>query len=1122
MKIKINQNQFKLTTMNKKRRLLLMFFVFFASSTILLAQTKKTVTGIVKDTRGDVLIGATISEKGVNTNSVISDQNGSFTIKIGENSTLAISYIGYSTKEITATEGQMSIIMDAEGGKTLNEVVVTGFGQKKQLRKVTYATQEVKGADLVRANSPNLINALQGKMAGVAINQGSGGPTSASRIRIRGNASLSPNTQPLFVIDGVLFRPGTTGANSWGSAQDFGNEINGLNADDYESVTVLKGTAASALYGSDALNGVVVITTKKGLARKGLGVTFSQTNSFDTAYKSVDVQNEFGGGLSPTFKVGADGKNELDPANFFWNYGPKFDGSDVRDVDGRIIKWKPNDLLSIYQTGLNSTTNVAIDGGNEKSSFRFSYTNNTSNSIIPNNKQIKNTFFLRATHKLSSKISVDANVNYALTKGLNPIRQGGNSNPLFALVYFNPRHLDIDYWKNHYTDPAGGQLNADDDWYSTADPFFSINNDNAEQTTENLRAGLDINSALTPWLNLLVRGNINSTVNNGTTENFGRDPGFTGGYYSLSQSNAKNVRFQTLLTGNRQLTDNLNLNLTLGGETNRDLGGRNSFLETRGGLAIPNKFYLGNSKDPIFGRAGVNGKKRLDAVYAYGDISYKDMLTLNFSARQEFDSRLTYPHASNGETNYSFFYPSAGLSFVFTELTKENTKLDFLSFGKLRASYGHTGGSGADIYETTARGNYQAQGAYQGVNGTVSPVYGFQGNSLGNLHLKNLLAKEFELGADVRFFNNRIGLDFTFYKKNTYNQILPISAPVESGVSSRVINAGNIENKGIEIVLSTVPFRTKDFEWTSNFNFSQNKNKIIDLAPGVLSYDLDLAFGNDVQSVAPVGGEYGTIQTSYAFATYQKLDASGNPIDHPSNGKRLVNSANSAFLRTGNVGQGTKKLGTMMEKFLLSNINSMRYKDFTFGFQIDSKVGGLMASATHQYGSTNGSLKSTLPGRDAAHGGVTFTAANGVTRDDGIIPDGVFPDGTTLKGVDAGGMTYADAVQQNLILPIDARRYYARLTQWSTGIREYSVFENSWVAVREVSVGYSIPKKFVEKAKLDNLRLNLVGRNLFYIYNSAPDNINPEGLFSNRAGTFAEYGGLPFVRTVSFSVNASF
>lgn len=1087
------------------------------------AQSKRTISGVVRDASGNGISGISYKVKGTNVQGV-TGVDGSFTVTAGTNDVIEFTSVGFLKNEATVGSGNSLSVTMVDDVKNLNEVIVTGFGIKKETRKISYAVTEVKGAELVRANTPNLANALQGKVAGVMINQGAGGPTSGSRIRIRGNASLTGNTQPLFVIDGVLIQPGTSGADSWGSNQDFGNQINNLNADDYESVSVLKGSAASALYGSLAQNGVIVITTKKGTAKKGLGVTFSHTQTFEKAYKALDVQREFGGGINQAFTKDADGVDLVDPANFFWSFGPRLDGHMVRDVDGRMIPWSANnDLLAIYRTGRFTNTNVAIDGGNERTTFRFSYTSTNSNSILPNNKLTKNNFFLRATQKLSNFINVDASVNYVTAKGANPIRQGGNDNPLFSLVYFNPPHLDIEYWKNHYTDPLGGQLNGNDDWYGLAGIYYAINKNSVIQKTDNLRANVDITTNIRPWLMLLLKGNINSDIVNGETKNWGTGQNYSGGYYALSQGNSRNIRGQAVLTATRQINQDIDFGVSVGGETNRGLGGRNSNSFTDGGLILPLKFYLANSVNAYRTTVSLTPRSRIDALYAYGDVSYKNMLTLNFSARNDWSSNLTYP---DGHGDHSYFYPSVGVSWIFTEMLKNSAKFDFLSFGKLRVSYGHTGRDTRPY--ATSVGNYRpADNPFPDIAGPVSPVYQFDGNTIGNFDLKNELTKEIEIGADLRFLQNRLGIDAAYYKKNTYNQIIDLASPIEGGISNRQINAGNIQNSGIEILLSTTPIRKKNLEWNANFIFTKNKNKIIDLAPGVTSKQLDLAFGADVESVARVGAEYGTIQSGYAYAYYQKKDANGNNISHTSNGQKLIKT-NAAYWRSQDIGQGSKQLGTMMEKFLLSTNQTIRFKDFSFGFQVDSKIGGLMASATHQYGSTNGSLKSTLFGRDAATGGLEYTNAAGVKFNDGIIPEGVFADGTMLMdpatstNVDVGGMSYAEAVTKNLIKPVSARLYYARLTQWGTGIREYSVFENSWVALREVSIGYNVPAAFAKKVKLNNLRVSLVGRNLAYFYSSLPDNINPESVFSNRSGAFAEYGGLPFVRSMGVTVNAAF
>lgn len=1112
----------------RMRHLMLTVLSLLCINLAINAQVRKAVTGVVKDANGAALAGATINEKGTS-NSVSSGDNGSFTITVASNGTLVVSYAGFSAQEVAVpASGTIEVVMQSTG-TTLNEVVVTGFGVRKQTRKLAYSVQEVKGDELARANTPSLVNALQGKVAGVMINQGAGGPSSSSRIRIRGNASItSSNTQPLFVVDGVLIKPGTSGADSWGDARDFGNELKNLNPDDYESVTVLKGSAATALYGSDALYGVVLITTKKGRERKGLGVTVAQSSTFERAYALPDFQNQYGGGIDPTFVKGSDGVNEVDPTNGpYYSFGPKFDGQMVRDADGRMIPWKANNILDLFKTGQYYNTNVALEGGSEKTTVRFSYTNTNNSSIMPNNNFGRNVFTLRATQKLNKAINMDAMVTYATSTSKNPLLQGGNSNPIFRLGYSNSRHYDIGYYANRYIDTVrGGRTGASGnpttnpyDRGSMSSVFWSFYEKNITQREDNLRANIDINIDVLPWLHALLRGNINSTAISRENKERGELPGFLGGYYSLYQSTNKYGRLQGLLTANRELGQDFEGSLTVGGETNRGINGYENSASTNGGFKVADVYALSNSVNTINANGRAFPQARQDALYAYGDITWKQRLTLNFSARNDWNSTLTYP---DGRGDHSYFYPSVGLAWVFTESLKNNPAYDFISFGKLRGSLGYSG-AGTDIFYTSTGYGYGLLGNYIGVDNSTIPQYGFRSYDLGNLNLKPQRGREIEFGADLRLFNNRLGLDVAWYKKNTFNQIITLPAPPESGVSSRLINAGNIQNQGWEVILSGTPVRSRDWQWTTTFNFSRNRNKVIDIDSknGVFSRELDLAFGADVKSVARVGKEYGTIITGYAYATYQATDASGNPISHPNNGKKVLKQT-GVFMRSSEAGQGEKEIGSMMEKFLLSNNNEVRYKNFSLFVQVDSKIGGMMASATHQYGTNYGSFESTLFGRDAEHGGVEYTDANGNKRNDGIIPDGVFADGIKLGGVDVGGMTYTEAVNQGLIKPMAAWEYYEGLGSWGTGIREYSVFENSWVALREVSLGYNLPQRFSSKLRMNNLRISAVGRNLFYLYNSAKDNIHPESVFSSRAGAFAEYGGVPYVRSIGVSLNAGF
>ena len=450
------------------------------------------------------------------------------------------------------------------------------------------------------------------------------------------------------------------------------------------------------------------------------------------------------------------------------------------------------------------------------------------------------------------------------------------------------------------------------------------------------------------------------------------------------------------------------------------------------------------------------------------------MLTLNYSLRNDWSSALTY---ADGRGDYSYLYPSVGLAWSFTELPYFKNSKSVLSYGKLRASLGYTGYD-ATAWLTNQTGNYGLTGTFNNTGTGLQQVYTFNGTTLPNFNLKNELTRELEFGTDIRFFNNRLGFDIAYYKKNTFNQIISLPAPLESGVSSRLINAGNIQNQGIEILLTATPVKTKDFTWNATVNYTRNRNKIISLAPGVANYQLELAFGADVVAEAIPGSVYGTVVSGSAFATYQAKDASGNNVNNPNNGKRVIGSpplhdytagagTYYTFLRSGDYDGSQKTLGNIMENYLAGTTQDFNYKNFNLSFQLDAKIGGLMASATDQYGGQSGAFKSSLFGRDAAHGGVTYTDANGVSHDDGIIPDGVLNNDISVtvggNAINLGGMAYSDAVSKGYLKPVPAYAYYYNLTTWASGIRAYSIFENSWVAVRQVSVGYNLPSNLIPK-----------------------------------------------------------
>ncbi|HMI63804.1 MAG TPA: SusC/RagA family TonB-linked outer membrane protein, partial [Puia sp.] len=838
--------------MRKSKALLLFFMLCSMWGTTLLAQERASVSGTVRDSVGNPISGISVMVKG-NKSGTSTDALGSFKISAPRGGSLVFSGVGLLTETVAITGGSVTVVMHPDP-RSMNEVVVTGFGTRTNVRKVPYSVTEIKGDEITRANNANFVTALQGKVAGVFIGQGAGGPSSSAKIRIRGNSSLGSNTQPLVVIDGILIEPGTTGADSWGQNRDMGNIIKDLNPDDYESINVLKGSAATALYGSKGLAGVLLITTKKGKARKDLGISFTHTESFDHAYKLPDYQNTYGGGIKPTFDKDAAGNDIVDPLNAsIYNtpdanqsFGPKFDGHMVKDIDGRMVPWVPNKPLDFFQTGKYINTNLAIEGGNETGTYLFSVSDLQNNSIMPNNKLQRDAFALRASHKIGGIITMDASVSYTMSTIKNPIWQGGNYSPLFAFTYFMPRNAPISWWQNNYIDTVNGgqKTGPSGDPYYLAHTMWNYYQDNSTQKENNLLANIDLTIKLAPGLSGLVRSNVN-TFNSSSDEAVnGTGKGFSGGSYVLQKTSYQNIRVQGLLNYTKEFGQDFSLNASAGGETYRRLGGQYIKLETQGGLLAPGLYNIANSVSPP--KITVTGydtkvdapylKKRTDAVYIMGDLTWKNMLTANFTLRNDWISSLTY---RDGHGKDYATYPAVGLAWTFTELPSFKNKNSILSFGKLRASLGWSGSYPVSYYTNTG-GFYSANGTFNNAGNSNQQLFTFQGSDLGNANLVAERSRELEFGTDIRFFHNRLGFDVAWYKKNSFNQILPLSTPVESGASTQTINAGNIQNQGLEILMTATPVQTRDFTWNSSINFTRNRNKIISLYPGVTSLDLEL------------------------------------------------------------------------------------------------------------------------------------------------------------------------------------------------------------------------------------------------------------------------------------------
>ncbi|HVI45793.1 MAG TPA: SusC/RagA family TonB-linked outer membrane protein [Chitinophaga sp.] len=1130
-------------------QLLLLFYCSVAS-----AQNKK-VTGRVTTAGKEPLPGVSVLLKGTSTG-VVTDNFGNYSITAPGNGTLVFNFVGYTRQEVPVNNQASVNVILLEDNKQLGEVVVTALGVKKEKKSLGYSVTDIKGGDLAITNEINPVNALQGKVAGVQIDQGAGGLFGSTKILIRGNSTLGNNNQPIFVIDGVIIENNTFS----GTGRDFGNDLKNLNMEDFESVSVLKGSAAAALYGSRAINGVILITTKKGRERKGIGVNVSQTFNVFKPYSGPDFQNEFGGGTvgafftdnrDPNYKANENWRTKVfptDPATGkpyidrqvgreLENWGPAFSGQDVLNYDGTPTKYvaQPNNFLDAFQTGRGSATNIAIDGGNDRSTFRLSYTRDQSRGIVYKNEMLKNSVDLRVTHVINKFLSADVSATYSSFDGRNPPRLGGldafasyNFGKLFTWIL--PRNYDTRYWmqKDHYTSKFGGAPNPGDPAEPNKSPesrfWFNLFENEYLQNEQNIRGRIALTATLTPWAKLQLEGNVNNLYTRNENKELGQGQNFTGGLYGLGHTSKESYFLKWMLMINKTLTKDLELNGYVGGETQRYQTTYN-YSETQGGLSYPGNYFLANSVEKPRAEGGLKAKKAFNSLYASADLAYKNQLFLQATFRGDWSSALTY---TNGQGNNFYNYPAVSLSWLFSETFKLPS---WISYGKLR---GNIAALGKDTDPFTINPGFAFNG-YTSSNGQDLPISTYTrypdpltGKFIAlvpDLKPERKIAKE--LGLEMRFLQSRVGFDVSVYQDNTKNQILDIGTPPESGLEGIIINAGNIQNRGIEVMIDGTPVKTKSFEWNTNLNYSLNRNLIKELYPGRTEYDLKANVG-EISTWAIVGKSYGTLRTTIHSKTYQAKDANGNPIDDPNNGKPELawrSDARAGFPARSNTLQD---VGDINAKFRMGWGNTFRYKNFSLNVLLDAKFGGDFVLLTYRYGTHTGVLPNTLQGRDAAHGGITWTSKyDNQTYDDGLIPDGVFAKGQQIQQpngsmADVGGMTYAQAYEKGLVEPTHAPQFYYRYGSSSTGVADYWIKKNSWISLRQVSLAYQFPEKLCKKMMLNNLSVAVVGRDLLYLYNSLPFNYNPASNNSNNTAFSGEEGFLPMVRSIAGTIRIGF
>ena len=1122
------------------------------------AQQSNVIRGTVVDEAGEPLAGVSVIIQGTTTGTS-TDFDGRFEIKARNGDVLEVSFVGFETQAITVSGNNLKIVLK-EDSLMLGEVVVTALGLPKQAKSVGYATARVSTDEIERANVINPVNALQGKVAGLQIDAGgASGVTSSSAITIRGAKSVDKNNSPIFVIDGMIIQEPITGNLS---GTDWGSQLKNLNPADYESVTVLKGAAATALYGSRGANGAIVIVSKGGqYGKQGLGIEVNQTTEWTDVYKApMALQDIYGAGYPWNGYQGdyqPDGS--LDKTRYSW--GPKMDGS-LRNQympNGESTPYEahPDNWKEFYQTGFNNTTNVAISGGGEKSSYRISYGFTKNQGVFINNDFQRHNISFRGNTELNHIFSVELGIKYAFSSAKNGASQGGwdwGNNVGMMTAYYVPRNLDIASYYEQYRDPDTQAVETTSSWGSLRSYFHTRDTQVQMRNENSILSDITLRANIAPWLKASIKANHNyygissKSTWVGTGENggpsgsggYGRSGNISGGYNVMGMLQMPE---QTIKSDIGDFTVAAIVAAELYGNTESHSWSK----QTNGGLVVPGVFAFSNTVnkiEPSFTYTPRN--EQTFGISGILNLGWRDQVFLELTARNDWLSTLTYPsYMVDAENNYSVFYPSANLSWVATD-TFRSALPEWFSFGKLRASIARVG-MGTSAYATSkGYGVFSQESIYTpDKSGSVLSAYPNLGTAY-NANLKPEIQQSIELGFDARFFDERFNIDFAWYKSNTFNQIMSVGSVSESGASTKLINAGNIQNKGIELQMDITPIRNRDWRWTIGGNFALNRGKVVKLDDEVKEWQLMGGYDAAPEIWAYEGGEFGVL-TSYLNGSYMSpVQTWEGEAGDPRNGKMIIDYYMedgdpyslsvyyplTLYDRNEEGDRDRHILGKVEPDFTLSLNTSLSWKNLDLYVQADGRFGGNYFSNIWKYCVPTGALESTLEGRDKEHGGIARINYKGETVYDGLMLDAVFAegakaptqnaDGTVGEMVDVGGMTYKEAVETMNIRPVTTSEWYTTNYGWGMSCLPGSIQDNTWFALREVSLGYRLPSNICKKFGTNYLRIGFTARNICYLINKLTDGLNPASISSNNPLQPMDIGAVPFYRTYAFNLTVRF
>ncbi len=1034
------------------KKLVQSLFILMFVAAAAIAQ-ERTVTGTVTSAEdGLPLPGVSVSVKGATTGTQ-TNGNGQFSLRVTTpNPVLVFSFIGTATQELAVPASNVLNVSLGADAALLSEVVVTALGISREAKSLGYSSATLNSDDLDRARESNVLNSLAGKAAGVRVNSQSGTIGGSTKVTIRGVNSLEAG-YPLYVIDGLTVSESTSVGGTTAKNVDFGNRLGDLSPDDIETMTILKGAAATALYGSRAKDGAIIITTKRGKKGVSSQITLNSSIRFNSPLVLPDYQNEYA--------QGNQGVYQLTQTN---GWGPK-----ISDVKGQTfpnflgenveLQAYPDNVKDYFQTGVSAMNNVSIAGGGDNSDYRVSFSSANEKGIIPESKLDRYTLSINAGRDFNDKLSSRFTGSYTnIAADGRPAQSSNNTNALISTIYTLPRTVDIDLLKDNFEDPVTGEQIFLSPNRNGNNPFWIMNYNRNSNTVDRFLGTYQLTYKPVDWISIsnnfgtdIYTEKRNLLVRKGTA-------GVLNGRFDKYDLLSKQINNDLIATFDQNdLVEDFNFKLILGGNINQRYTESTNVEATN--LTIDQLYTYTNaaSKNPVLAYS----KRRMLGVYGDLGVSYRDFLYLNVTGRNDWTSTLPLD-------NRSYFYPSVSTSFVFSELLKDQN-MDWLSFGKLRASWA-TLGSDLAAYNLDYQYNptstvflqYVSASAVAFPAGPITTAFTTP-RIYPNASLKPQKQNSLELGADLRFLNNRIGLDFSYYNNKTKNQLIPITVSAATGYFSKYVNAGEVQNSGIEVALNLVPVRTDEFSWNIDLNFADNNQKVNSLAPGVLEYSLASGY-NGLDIKAAVGESFGL------YGSKWQRDPEGNIVVDAATGLKVAET--------------NKRLGSIYADWTMGINNSFSYKNFNLSALLDIRHGGVF------YSGTVAALRSS--GLAAETGGDRAP----------IVVDGVVAEN--------GG--YVPNTRS-----IPSQNYWA--WEGNTTNTEANVFDAGFVKLREVLFSYKLPSTVFNKSFIRGMEIGLEGRNLWLIKSHVP-HVDPELNFfgSGSVGEGVEFYSIPTTRTLGFNL----